>query len=380
MSDVDVIVIGAGIVGLAHAYEASRRGLSVMVIEKGARCTGASIRNFGFVTVSGQRAGDTWRRARRSREVWNEIAPRAGISVLHRGSWILCQRSEAVEVAQAFLETEMGESCSFFGRGELLAQAADLPNLHAFQLEDLKGALYSPHELRIESREAIPKLAEWLIRCGGVRFLWSREVLEVSGGWVRTSDASYRAGRVVICPGADLTGVAAARLASFDLRLCTLQMLRVQTSSELRLPGAVMTDNSLARYRGWADLPQSEPLKRRLAIEMPEFLDAGIHLIAVQSADGSLVIGDSHVYGDAPEVFASEGIDTMILQLARSVLDLDSLRIVERWTGVYPVLEDTDAIIHRSDDREVVVLVTSGTGASTAFGLAEETFNILEQT
>jgi glycine/D-amino acid oxidase-like deaminating enzyme len=59
----DLIVVGAGIVGLAHAYTAAKRGLSVCVVERDAACVGASIRNFGFITVTGQGAGDTWRRA-----------------------------------------------------------------------------------------------------------------------------------------------------------------------------------------------------------------------------------------------------------------------------------------------------------------------------
>jgi len=116
----DLIVVGAGIVGLAHAYEARMRGLSVAVIEKNARCVGASIRNFGFVTVSGQGARDTWRRAMYARNVWSEIAPQAGIEVVHRGSWILCQRQEAFDVAQAFLQTEMGKDCLFFQKQSML--------------------------------------------------------------------------------------------------------------------------------------------------------------------------------------------------------------------------------------------------------------------
>ena len=63
----DLAVVGAGILGLAHALAAVRRGLSVVVIDRDAQANGASVRNFGFVTVTGQRAGAHWRRARRSR-------------------------------------------------------------------------------------------------------------------------------------------------------------------------------------------------------------------------------------------------------------------------------------------------------------------------
>lgn len=49
----DLAVVGAGIVGLAHALAATRAGLSVVVIDREARANGASIRNFGFVAVTG---------------------------------------------------------------------------------------------------------------------------------------------------------------------------------------------------------------------------------------------------------------------------------------------------------------------------------------
>jgi hypothetical protein len=44
------------------------------VVDRDAQANGASIRNFGFVTVTGQQAGRCWRRAKRSVDVWLEIA------------------------------------------------------------------------------------------------------------------------------------------------------------------------------------------------------------------------------------------------------------------------------------------------------------------
>ena len=70
----DLAIVGAGIVGLAHALAAVRRGLSVVVIDRDAQANGASVRNFGFITVSGQERGQVWRRAMRSRDIWREVA------------------------------------------------------------------------------------------------------------------------------------------------------------------------------------------------------------------------------------------------------------------------------------------------------------------
>jgi glycine/D-amino acid oxidase-like deaminating enzyme len=49
MDNRTAIVIGAGIVGLATARALTRKGYSVIVVEKSGRAVGASIRNFGMI-------------------------------------------------------------------------------------------------------------------------------------------------------------------------------------------------------------------------------------------------------------------------------------------------------------------------------------------
>jgi hypothetical protein len=56
----------------------------------------------------------------------------------------------------------------------------------------------------------------------------------------------------------------------------------------------------------------------------------------VQSADGSLVVGDSHHYGSAPQPFASEAVDQLMLRHMHEALHIDKAQVVERWTGIYP--------------------------------------------
>lgn len=362
----DLIVVGAGIVGLAHAYTAALRGWRVAVVERDHRCIGASVRNFGFVTVTGQRAGDTWRRALRSREVWAEVADRARIPIEHQGLWVLARRRSARAVLEAFAAGPMGEDCVLYEPHEA---AQRMPVLRT---EGASAALYSPHELRVESREAIARLAAWLSERHGVAFLFAEAVLDVQPHVVRTSRRKLHGGRVVICPGSDLTGVAAAALAHRALRLTRLQMLRVRPHAGFRLTAAVMGDLSLVRYAGYAALPQARVLRDELSSEVPQSLAHGIHLIAVQSSDGTLVVGDSHHDDASPLPFSSEEIDRCILRHLRETLDLGECEVVERWIGTYPVGHSEDSLVEAPDPSVRVVLVTSGTGASTAFGLAED--------
>ncbi|HEX2013345.1 MAG TPA: TIGR03364 family FAD-dependent oxidoreductase [Roseateles sp.] len=364
----DLLVVGAGIVGLAHAYEAARRGLRVIVIERDAACVGASIRNFGFVTVTGQQAGASWLRAARSREVWAELAPKAGIPIVQRGLWLAAQRAEAAAVLQAFMATEMGRGC------ELLSPTEAARRHPALRSEKLRAVLHSPQELRVESREAVPRLAAWLAEVLGVVFRFGEAVLAVETPRVRTARASYRAERVVVCSGAELNGLFAPLFLPHELRLCQLQMLRVRPQPGFRLEGAVMGDLSLVRYEGYAALPEAQALHARLQAEEGESLAHGIHLIVVQSADGTLVVGDSHHYGPVLPPFALERVDALILDHLRAALRLGEATVTERWTGVYPSSGSAPCLVLAPDAATRVVTVTSGTGASTAFGLAEEVF------
>lgn len=367
MEKFDLVVVGSGIVGLAHAWAGVQRGLQVAVVERDHRCVGASIRNFGFITVTGQREGDTWRRAMRSRDVWASVAPQAGIDLVHRGLWVLARRPAAAHVLEQFARTEMGQSCELHSGTDTAARAPHL------QADGAQAALYSPHELRVESRTAIPLLAQWLSR-QGVHFQWADSVLGIEPGRIHTITGQLQAERVVLCPGTDLTGLALPWIAEHDLHLTRLQMLRIRPEEGFRMPTAVMADLSLVRYAGYANLPAAAPLKAQLMEEVPASLEAGIHLIAVQSADGSLVVGDSHHDDRTPWPFAQEAVDRLILSHLREAVMLEQCEVVERWTGVYPTGYSQDALIKAPREDLRVVLVTSGTGASTAFGLAEDVF------
>ncbi len=348
---------------MAHAVAAVRRGLKAVVIEREAAQIGASIRNFGFVTITGQRRGDTWRRARRSAQVWAEVAPRAGIAVEHRGLLVLARRPEAAAVLEAFMTTEMGEGCALLSAQSVRAQAPEV------RPESLLSGLWSPHEIRVESRTAIPKLIAWL-QAQGVVFHLSTAVHAVHAGEVETSRGPIIARRSVVCPGDDLNTLFPETVLAHGVQRCILQMLRLGPPG-YRLPAAVMSDLSLVRYRGYADLAESAALRTVLEREQGQYLTHGVHLIVVQSADGSLVVGDSHHYAASPQPFASSDVERLILDETRATLG-DAPPVTERWTGTY-ASADQDMFRATPAANVRLVMVTSGTGASTAFAIAEET-------
>ena len=360
----DCLVGGRGIVGLAHALAAARHGLRTAVIDREVRAVGASVRDFGFVAVTGQQAGLPWRRARRTRDVWADLVGPAGIPVEQRGLLMIARRREAVAVIEEFARGPMAAGCRIL-RGKALAALA--PPLR----RRLLGALYSPHELRVESREAIPRLAAWLAAAHDVTFLPPAAVHAVGPGRIETSVGPVAARRVIVCPGPDLVSLFPDEHARRGVTLCKLHMLRLAAPG-WRLPATLMSDLGLLRDLGFADCPSLSALRGRVAAEQAAWLADGVRLIAAQGADGTLVVGDSHHYGPSPDPFLPREVDDRILAELDAVVELAAPHVVERWVGVRasgPEVAFTAAPL--PDVR--LVNVTRGTGASTAFAIAEET-------
>jgi D-hydroxyproline dehydrogenase subunit beta len=107
----DLAIIGGGIIGLAHAYLAARKGLHVVVLERDGAATGASVRNFGFITVTGQQRGEFYQLALRSRELWQQVIEQFGLQIQHHGLYMCVRRAEAEAVLEAFMQTEMADGC-----------------------------------------------------------------------------------------------------------------------------------------------------------------------------------------------------------------------------------------------------------------------------
>ncbi len=357
----DLIVVGAGIVGLAHALAATRRGKRVLVLDRDARANGASIRNFGFVTVTGQERGRVRELAMRSAAIWRDVADPAGIAIEQEGLLLVAQRAEAAAVIDAFLATEMGRDCTRLGASEL---AARWPMVRGGT-----AALQSPHDLRVDSPLAIPKLASWLSVAHGVDFAYGVAVNAVETGRVRSSIGLHEAEAVIVCPGDDWATLFPEIYSKAGITRCKLQMLRLAPPG-WRLAAPVMSDLSMVRYLGYAALPEAAALRARLEPEAAGAMAHGVHLIAVQSADGSLVVGDSHDYAPTPDPFSAAAIDDAILDAYAQVLGAPPA-VIGRWTGTYASAAG-HSIVRAPTEGVRLVVVTSGTGASTSFALAED--------
>jgi FAD dependent oxidoreductase TIGR03364 len=370
----DLIVIGAGILGTAHAYHAAKRGWRVLLLERGDWPGEASVRNFGTL-MPGSLAGEWRRRGIESIAFYRELAPQAGFAFFPSGT--LYQVTTPVEAAvlEEFAQLAPRQGC----RCELLEPERALALNPLLQRRHVRAALFFPDDARIEPRGLFRRLIPWLTREWPVEYRSGTVAALVwaSGGeaCVRTADgAELHARHAIVCNGSDLRTLFPERFKAAGFHRCKLLMLRTVAQPHLRLPTTVASGLSLRRYPAFAGCPSFARLGQEPAV--PGVLEAGIHILTVQDPDGSFIIGDSHEYGtgDLSDVLDAR-IEALILSEARKLIDLTSWELAERWHGVYGMPRNGE--IYRATMDEVIHVVTGirGKGMTTGPAVARETID-----
>jgi FAD dependent oxidoreductase TIGR03364 len=365
----DVAIIGAGILGLAHAHAFAKRGLRVTVFERGGSPLGASIRNFGMVLVTGQPPGAMHALARASREIWLDWASSAGLHVRRAGSLMFARSVAESRVIEAFVETRAHES----GYDVALLPRAALDDLYDGRFQKHCAALHGRADLQVFSREAVPALIDYLRRVHNVEFRFGTLVRGVDDGLVDTTAGVWRAEHVVVCAGHDYLSLLAPQLAALQPRVCRLQMLRVRPTVPFAFDHAVLTGLSCLHYGAFSDLPEAAALYEEVAMREPALLEHGIHLLASPTPGGDLIVGDSHDYGDDPSPFNAAAIDEILLGLAEGTLGSE-LQVVERWQGVYGARTGATGApfsVLRAAPKVTGVFMHSGVGMSVGPALGE---------
>lgn len=368
-SSEDVAVIGAGIVGLAVAWRAARSGARVTVFERRPRTEEATVRNFGMIWPIGQPFGPAYELARRSRDLWLELAKEASFWIVPCGSVHLAHRDDEWRVIEEFrgLASRNGVEC------ELLSPERTLERMPAANPEGLRGGLWSPTELAVNPRKVPAQVAAYLTERFDVRFRWETPVVAIEDLVVRTSSGESRPfDRIVVASGADMAILFPEVLAKAGLRRCKLQMMKTMPQPEgWKLGPHLASGLTLRHYRSFAECPGLEALKRRVAEETPELDRYGIHVMISQNDAGEAILGDSHEYDDEIAPFGKALIDELILRELRKIAILPDWTVTERWDGIY-VKHPSEPYVHARPAPQVDLLTgLGGAGMTLSLGVAE---------
>jgi D-hydroxyproline dehydrogenase subunit beta len=366
----DDAVAGAGIVGLATAYLLARRGRRVVVFERSAQASGASVRNFGMLWPIGQPAGPDRSLAFRSLEIWSDVLRSAGLWHDPCGSLHLAYRDDEARVLDEFAR---GDASSGLG-GELIGPETVGQIAPAVRLDGLRCAYRSPTEVCVDPREVVAGLPGFLAKTLGVRFEFGRVVVGFDRPSLRLGDGGrWSADRLWVCSGSDLETLYPEVYREQGVTLCKLQMLRTEpVARPWRLGPMLAAGLTLRHYRSFEGCPSLASLRERVARETPQLDRFGIHVMASQNGRGEVVVGDSHEYGKRIQPFDRAEIEALILDYLRGFLDVPGFRIAARWNGIYAKHPTKPSLTARPAPGVSVIACLGGAGMTLSFGIAEQ--------
>ncbi len=329
----DIAIVGGGIVGLAMAHAAGKRGKSVVVFERHPQAAGASVRNFGMVWPIGQPAGHLYDRAMRSREQWLSISRKTGMWARSTGSLHLAYHDDEMAVLEEFVEMNRGAGY----RCQLVTPKEARSLSTVARIEGLKGALWSETEVNIHARTAIQLVADYIQKIYFVHFRFNSTISEIGFPYLYTFDAEFEVNeQIYICNGVDFETLYPSVFQQAGITKCKLQMMStVSQGNDFEMGAMLCGGLTLRHYAAFQNCPSLQALSDR---------------------------------------FDKENINQLILNYLQSFANIPKLEFADRWHGVYPKLNGETEFIFSPEEGVTIVNGLSGAGMTLSFGLAEEVF------
>jgi len=205
----DVIIIGAGVVGAACAWYATRAGLRVTVLDRGPVAGGTTGAGEGNLLVSDKPQGPELDLALHSAALWQALADEiGGFEYQGKGGLVVAHHRPSVEVLEAVARGQRAA-----GAEAVIVPADHLRTYEPHLASDLAGGCYYPQDAQVQPMLAAARLLA-AARAAGARVRTGVEVtgLMRSGEGVvgvRTAAGELPAGAVVNAAGTWAGDVAA---------------------------------------------------------------------------------------------------------------------------------------------------------------------------
>lgn len=198
----DVVVIGAGIIGIATALELQAKGLHVVVLEKGEVAAEQSSRNWGWCRQMGRDPREI-PLIKLSMQLWRGMNRRIGAETGFRTCGVTYLSETEAELANnvSWYETQARPH----GMTTRLLSSSDVNDLLPGSARSWKGGLFTEDDGRAEPFIAVPAMAEFFKSKGGLIFnRCAARGLETAAGRVSsvvTERGAIATGQVVLTGG-----------------------------------------------------------------------------------------------------------------------------------------------------------------------------------
>jgi FAD dependent oxidoreductase TIGR03364 len=307
--------------------------------------------------------------ALRSREIWLEVLRAAKLNYRPTGSLHAAHHDDEADVLREFAEIgpAAGYPCAWLNAEETLEKS------EAIEPKGLRGALWSDTELTVDPREVIRNLP-YFLREIGVQLRYGTPVRGIAMPWIEAGAERWEVETAIVCGGDDFETLFPETFAKSGLTRCKLQMLRTAPQpGGWQLGPSAAGGLTLRFYKAFSICKTLPALRSRIAGEKSEYDRLGIHILASQTADGAITLGDSHEYGREVDIFNKSRIDDLILKEAAGFLRLPDWTIAERWYGVYCLHPERSFFTAEPEAGVRIVTAPGGSGMTLSFGLADRT-------
>lgn len=155
--EVDVAIVGGGIIGSMAALSLAERGLRVALFEKGRVAAEQSCRNWGFCRVSGRDMREV-PLAGESLRIWDGLSQRVGhdLGFRRKGQFRIAKTGKVFEEFSSWLARAREHGV----KGEMIDGATLRARLGCGVRGEFAGALFTPEDGRAEPQIAAPRIAE----------------------------------------------------------------------------------------------------------------------------------------------------------------------------------------------------------------------------
>jgi FAD dependent oxidoreductase TIGR03364 len=367
-----VAIVGAGILGTAHALEAIDRGHEVVQFEREPEARGATVRNFGLVWVSG-RSRSELAATLRARELWERLGAQIpGIGFRPAGSLTLLRTPGEVAVAEEAASRGDAEL-----RGFTLLEPKRVRALNPALRGKYLAGLHCTRDAAVESRQALPAMRWYMATTRRYRFHACTEVRSVDcTAVIDDRGRRYDADLVLICAGAAHGGLVRDIAGELPVRRVRLQMMQTEPLDE-ELTTAIADGDSFRYYPGFAG-PALDQLRRN---ESQDDIasEHRMQLLCVQRLHGGLTIGDTHEYDEPFPFDVPEAPYSYLVEVVEQFLGRTLPPIRHRWAGVYSQCVDPDQLVCRTSPDDAVWVITGpgGRGMTLAPAIAEQTADLV---
>lgn len=388
--EVDVLVVGGGVIGVATAYFLSDRGVRVAVCEKGRVAGEQSSRNWGWVRQQGRDA-DELPIMMESRRIWQGLAARIGEDPGYREEGVLYLAGSERELAEL---AEWLEVARAHGLDTRLLGQAEVDALVDGRRGQWVGAIHTASDGRAEPWLAVPALARAAQRLGAtVHEECAVGALDVAAGRVAgvvTEHGRIRADSVLIAGGAWSSLL--LRRHGIDLPQLSVRATVARTAPGPRVFGGAAADQRLAfrrREDGGYTLALGDfhehfvgpDSMRHLGTFLPSFRASWPHTALRPLAPAGYPDAwrtTRHWSEDEPSPFEAmrvldpppnaRAVARMTTRLAERLPALAGLDIVDTWAGMIDSTPDVVPVMDRVPGMEGLWVATGFSGHGFGIG------------